>query len=460
LKEKKYFLFILCIMILLAFSFGRSYAQEQSYSLGAVSGGYMTSLGTGSALVSTNTTDSNFKNYMVVSGKLLPGGYGSSIAGGINLTTKYARNFDWVYNSEKEAPADKSSEGKNDGDTYSSKGVLTSATVLQNTTRIGQEHSTAGYSVYKTYLSFDTSGVPADADITSVDLVYYAKSVQSNKDFYIQLFKSVYVDPLWNSDWGAVVGPQLETPDSRIIVTGPDFKSESDTALAIANPDTCKNVIHIDLNKDVTLIKKGGITKIALVSSRSTEMSPPDDDSKEYVEIYSPNAVKTLRPSLEIKYSGDVLQTKPVLGWLTGDPIFKNGGASTDTLEDGENIIIFKVRYISNDGALGTPPREPDGHQVWIDLDGDNKFESAGEKINMDPVDATDLDYTDGKDYWKKVTINSAGNHVKYQFYFVTASGKVAGGTPSSIKWFSAIQSSAKNSGSSNNLCFISSLKW
>ncbi len=206
------------------------------------------------------------------------------------------RGYEYVLNSSK-SPGKRGARGAVDGDPDdgSIKGNTFTTTVHGETMRIGQTYD-GNYQIYKAYLSFNTSAIPSDAVIKSVDLIFYGEGVYMEGDatFNIQVVKSVYTDPLWNPDWGAITsGPLGSLPVSL-------FKSYNGI-----DPDSGKNVIHIVGVKADSLINQGGVTRMALVSSRVTEVTnvsnPTGPAGDEYVTISSSDATnKDLRPLLRV----------------------------------------------------------------------------------------------------------------------------------------------------------------
>jgi hypothetical protein len=358
------------------------------------------------------------------------------------------RGYEYVVNSAKNAPGKKGALGAVDGAPdagNSSKGNTFTTTVLKDTARVGQTFS-GNYQIYKAFLSFDTSAIPNDALVDSVDLIFYGKSASTtgSADFSVQVFKSVYTEPLWNPDWGAITGSY------RGELSVADFKVRTSEV----DPNSGRNVISITAGNVPYLITLGGTTKIALVSSRTYSQTSPTGD--EYVEIYSANAEqKALRPSLQINYTGSDLDVSPALSWTAGDAEFKDAGASPSQIYVGTTPVTFRVRYTYDDGAGGTGTA-PVTAKLLLDLDNDNQYTSPGEEIAMQEVNPADTDYSDGKDYIveKEITSNGVDN-IGYQFLF-TANGKEAEGTPTRKSLINSIQASEDSSDS--KFCFISSI--
>lgn|GEM_PF-2959257 len=429
MKEKTLFLCVILATVLI-FSSRVCFAGSNNYKSYSSSGGEMKSEATGSKTTTTGA----------LSG---PKGFLTARQGG-------NRQFKWVTSSGK-TPGDRSARGALDGSSYSSKDNTFTTTVLSNTVRVGQEINGERYGVYKTFLSFDTTGIPQNANNISAKLVFYGKRkvLTSGSDFTIHIFKSVYEEPLWNSDWGAIIGPPLEKGE----LYASALSTPSDPNASSIDPDSCRNELEID--DPISLINKGGITKIALVSDNTFAGLAPS--GQEYVELYSPNATKQLRPRLEISYDGNPPDIKPVLTWVTGDTYFKDTGAWPDTINAGQTEVNFKVRYVMADanGESGSPPAVA---QVLIDKNSDGDYDDPGEQVDM-TKDSGDSDFSDGVIYTATVPIVSTGQNIRYQFLFKPAADSEveATGTPATAHLITAVQA-PKNS-SDNKLCFISSLR-
>jgi hypothetical protein len=119
-------------------------------------------------------------------------------------------------------------------------------------------------------------------------------------------------------------------------------------------------------------------------------------------------------------------------------------GVYPEEIYVGENNLTFKVQYTH---ILGTPPLKT---QIWIDLNTDGDFSDPGEKVDMREADLLDTDYTNGKNFYANVTINSDGiNKIRYRFVFTDENEVEAIGTPSFVASLSTIQAEEKN------VCFI-----
>ena len=88
----------------------------------------------------------------------------------------------------------------------------------------------------------------------------------------------------------------------------------------------------------------------------------------------------------------------------------------------------FRIKYTYN--PLNTPLGllGPDTAQIWIDESLDGQYQED-EKHNLNEVDSTDTDYTNGKIYSYSFIGNKVGNFL-YRFYFKHPNGGVAVGAP------------------------------
>lgn len=339
------------------------------------------------------------------------------------------RGYEWVVNTSK-SPGKRGALGAVDGEPDiggSSKGNTFTTTAQGDSIRIGQTY-TANYEIFKGFLSFDTSGIPYDATITAATLTLYgkAKNITGLIDFDIEVYNSNYTEPLWNPDWGAVGTLRGSLNTSAFIVGG-------------------NNTIPISALNANYLIEKGGTTRIALVSSRTMDNVSPSGE--EYVEIYSSNSEDpNVRPKLYIDYNGDAPNITPTLTW-TGEQYYKMNGVYPQEVWVGENNLVFRVQYTH---PLGTAPKYT---QLWIDLNSDGDYYDPGEKQDMREADLLDTDYTNGKNYYANITINSDGvSEIRYLFVFTDENDVEATGTPTEVASLASIQTEEKN------ICFINSL--
>lgn len=338
------------------------------------------------------------------------------------------RGFEWVISGNK-SPGKRGAYSAIDGEPDiggSSKGNTFTATSLGDTIRIGQTF-TANYEIFKGFLSFDTSGIPYDATITSATLSFFGKAKhidQGEENFDIRVYESVYTEPLWNPDWGATSGTIRGSLSTNDFVTSQ------------------RNTIEINALNANYLVTKGGTTKIALVSSRTISAQQPGGN--EYVEIYSSNAEDlNLRPKLDIAYNGDAPNIEPSLTW-TGEQYYKMNGVYPEEIWVGENSLIFRVQYTH---PLGLAPLMT---QLWIDLNFDGNYDDPGETVDMRETNQLDTDYSNGKNYYANVTLNSDGvSEIRYRFVFTDDGQAEATGIAAQEATLFPIQAEEKN------VCFI-----
>lgn len=432
LKPSKLFFLGLVLAVLLSFSAGICSAQEQADA------NY-------SYLTRSTQADGELKSAGADYGAYDPlqsKSFNRGVLGG------GTRGYDFVTSGK--SPGKRGARGAVDGvaDSGSSKGNTFTTTVNEEFMRVGQKD--APLEVYKGFLSFDTSAIPYDAAFTSVKLYFYGKAKYiDGDDFDIQVVTSVYTDPLWNPDWGAF---ESETPRGSLPTA--QFECYDDT-----NSISGKNIITIEENHINFLVKRGGITKIALVSSQTSAEEIPLGD--EFVEIYSADATnKSLRPRLEIDYNGSDLNLRPLLTWISGDPQFKVKGVSSDTIYAGTTTLSFKVRYIYDEGDLGLgielDPNNPP--QVVIDLNNNKVHADATDLyVTMRESDPNDPDYSNGKDYEATAEITTDGStNINYKFLFTASDGEEAVGDPALASTITTIPTPLGSDDSSS--CFIFSI--
>lgn len=367
-----------------------------------------------------------------------------------------SRGYEWVVNTSKSAPGKRGAQGAVDGvadSGGSSKGATFTTTVQADVMRVGQT-AEPNYQIFKAFLSFNTSAIPTGATITKATLIFFGKdrNIEGDIDFDIQLFKSVYTEPLWNPDWGAITG------GIRGSVASDDFNFVNGT-----DPNSGKNIIELtSLSQLMQLIEAGGTTRLALLSSRTSSTTPTTPNGEEFVEIYSSEAAnKALRPRLEIDYEGGDLNVYPILGWISGDTVYRDKSVDQEEIYAGTTTLSFRVRYVYDDGqgGLGLPP---DSAKVWVDLNNNNVVDADDEQENMVKVDPNDLDYSDGVDYQAQVKVESdASTDVGYEFLFSIGTGeavKLAKGVAAGKKIITSIADSKDSSDSKT--CFIGANSW
>ncbi|RJR16407.1 MAG: hypothetical protein C4581_09960, partial [Nitrospiraceae bacterium] len=125
----------------------------------------------------------------------------------------------------------------------------------------------------------------------------------------------------------------------------------------------------------------------------------------------------------------------PALSW-TGQAYYVSDGVNPNTGGNGSSFE-FRVNYTDLDNTA------PSSIQVWVDLDDNGTYE-PGEKYNMSGTDAGDTTYSDGKLYFKSMTISYTGDGIlNYRFYASDGSAD-ATGSPASNSTVTVL-SSANN---------------
>ncbi|MGA1867103.1 MAG: hypothetical protein ACMUJM_01010 [bacterium] len=348
----------------------------------------------------------------------------------------------------------------------SSKGNTFTTTVAAETAKVGQIYD-GSFSIFKGYMSFDTTSLPYDAIVTSASLTLYGKekNIDNDGQFNIGIYESDWEEPLWNIEWGAITGSEHGAISSGEFEVGQ------------------ANVIEIVRPYDI--IKPGEFTKITLISSRTAEEVSFDGD--EYIEYYTSDVDdKNLRPQLDIQYIGADPEITGSLSF-TGETLdlsalngaensagefadFKLEAVYPTLINEGDNHFIFRVRYVYPvDDQANAPPAVS---QLWVDLNYDSvdlnndgiitwneaDFDDPGEKINMQKADPDADDWTNGVVYVAEVDAVGDGAHsLVYQFVFESNSSNEAASAGNAADTMQ-IEPVQTQSGPENNTCFINSL--
>jgi len=341
----------------------------------------------------------------------------------------------------------------------SSKGNTFTTTVQAETATVGQTFDGA-FSIFKGYMSFDTSALPYDAIVTSATLTLYGKEKNVNNDveFNIGVFESEWTEPLWNTEWGSISGSEHGA------ISSSEFEAGQANEINIVRP--------------YDIIKPGEVTAITLVSSNTR--GELDIEGSEYVEYYTSDAEdKNLRPQLDIEYIGDDPTISGSLSF-TGETIsalneeqpadFKLEAVYPTVINEGSNNLTFRVRYVypvDNPAAAA-----PSTAQLLVDLNYDSvdtnndgiitwneaDFDDPGEKIDMQKADPEAGDWTNGVIYVAEVeAIGDGVNSLVYQFNFQDSSDvnePATGGNAADTMQIEPIQAGSSDS----NTCFINSL--
>jgi hypothetical protein len=110
----------------------------------------------------------------------------------------------------------------------------------------------------------------------------------------------------------------------------------------------------------------------------------------------------------------------PTLAWA-GTEGYMTDGVHPDKGEIAQ-LFNFKVKYTDPDND---PPATKDP-KVSIDLNGDGSFDPVTEVFDMTAQDPSDLDFTDGKIYWKTGVAFSTEDIFKYEFSASDSKGAAA----------------------------------
>jgi hypothetical protein len=156
--------------------------------------------------------------------------------------------------------------------------------------QVGQDFATPNYTCHETFLDFDTSGIPADATITSAVLSICGEGDSSATDFTIKVIARDWGTTLENADW--IAGADLDAAGTLVAhyatvsgwASAPSFNAFIDDAMAAS-------------------IVKGGHTRLVLYSDRHAAGNTPT--GTEYVWT---DAVNSTSAQLVISYTtGDAL---------------------------------------------------------------------------------------------------------------------------------------------------------
>ncbi|MGA1825540.1 MAG: DNRLRE domain-containing protein [bacterium] len=351
----------------------------------------------------------------------------------------------------------------------SSKGNTFTTTVAAETARVGQIYN-GSYSIYKGYMSFNTTAIPYDAIIKSATLTLYGKekNIRDGITFDIGIYESDWEEPLWNVEWGSIIGSEHGS------ISSDQFKVDGQA-----------NEITIIRAHDI--IKPCAITKITLVSSRTRDEAQ-DIDGAEYIVYYTSDTANTdLRPQLDVEWIGADPSIVPSLSF-TGETIevsaitgvdgdvdesadFKLEAVYPNLINQGNNHLTFRVRYIYPvDNNSDAPPSIS---QVWVDLNYDSSdqnndghidsdeadFDDPGEKIDMHKADPEDDDWTNGVIYQAEVDVLGNGvQPVVFQFVFEDSGSTRARASVGNASKIMQIQPLQTSDGSDSNACFMSIL--
>jgi len=109
--------------------------------------------------------------------------------------------------------------------------------------------------------------------------------------------------------------------------------------------------------------------------------------------------------------------TAPTLDWA-GTEGYETDGVQPDKGEIAQ-LFNFKVNYTDPDND---PPATKDP-KVRIDLNGDGSYDAVTETFEMTAQNPSDVDFTDGKIYWKTGVAFTTEDIFKYEFIAADAKG-------------------------------------
>lgn len=153
--------------------------------------------------------------------------------------------------------------------------------------RIGQMYS-GSYSVYRGFLSFDTSGIPDDATVTSAMLYVCASLDQSITDFELKVYRYGWSEALCSSqeaNWDGAYGAGA-TLEGMLRNTSAGWNAGTYYSMTVA----------------ASGINVAGDTKYTVVSSRDVNANTPSGN--EYVDYYTTDYTGTDKdPYLVVMYT-------------------------------------------------------------------------------------------------------------------------------------------------------------
>jgi len=153
---------------------------------------------------------------------------------------------------------------------------------------IGQNRSEDNRDIMRSFLYFDTSGIPDDATILSAKIRLKTYSDKSDTDFNIVIRRN---------EAGTYPSDPLVTSDFDYTFYVSDGGSINSADLAAVDS---LNYIHLN-DTGLTWINKTGVTKLALISSRDINVNDPS--GKEYIGFYAQEATGASIPQLSVTYA-------------------------------------------------------------------------------------------------------------------------------------------------------------
>lgn len=198
--------------------------------------------------------------------------------------------------------------------------------------RVGQA---TGFTVWRSFLYFDTTGLPSNAVIDSAKVKLYVYQDQSTTDFDVVL----------------VEGGDLPDPPDELIYGDMYSKTTAlnttfNTSSIPGLPGTPKEM-ELDLNAtgEDTLVREG-YTKFGIRSSLDIAATLPT--TNEYIDLYTSES--PYQPVLEITYSLAELSEPDeltIFGWQTY--------VYTDYVEDGDFLIVFPYKLLYESTPSDSP---------------------------------------------------------------------------------------------------------
>lgn len=162
---------------------------------------------------------------------------------------------------------------------------------------IGQQYYSFSYYVYRGYLKFDTSAIPAENTISQVNLKLVCIQDQSATNFDVQIVRQTWVDPLIDDYANSYTGCRDGTADSNI------WRNTNGMSI---------NTQYTSGDLSVAWVVKAGFTYYSLRSSRDYSATSPS--GAEYITIASnDHATSGYRPILTVLHAS---LSNPRMGFI------------------------------------------------------------------------------------------------------------------------------------------------
>ncbi|MBC7233922.1 MAG: DNRLRE domain-containing protein [Chloroflexi bacterium] len=182
--------------------------------------------------------------------------------------------------------------------------------------RVGQYYSGSGYTVYRGYMSFDTSGIPDDATILSAVLYLCASLDQSSTDFDIRVYRYAWSEALCSNQEANYDGAYggSATLEGTLRNTSAGWSVGTYYSMTVATAG----------------INVAGDTKYAVVSSRDVNGNTPT--GYEYIDFYLTEQAGTDKdPYLVVTYAAGATATPTDTPTATSMPTATPTGTPTPT---------------------------------------------------------------------------------------------------------------------------------